>query len=180
MFFKPSFMNHWHKQQLTQWLQFYQIDSVKYQEAFSVDSITHIYCVWLNLLRRTRNILVHLSFRNIKYSFDSWSFMSGTTDLKYPRGRNIFIVWKWVSSLPFLTATTLSFNKLINLSASCQCLHITELSEQISEKFLNSCFISSHLLWQVSCDNLLPSKFFEAKSIWRLFMSSENPSNWFV
>ena len=71
------------QQQLTKWLQFYQIDSLKCQEAFSVDLITHICYVWLNFHPRTRNILVYLSFQNIKYSFDCGSLMWRTTDLKY-------------------------------------------------------------------------------------------------
>ena len=94
--------------------------------------------------------------------------------------RSLCIVWKWASPLPCLTAATQPFNKLINLSTSRQCLHISNLSEQIFENFPNSCFISSHLLEQALYDNLLSSKFFEAKAIWRLFMASENPLNWFM
>ena len=94
--------------------------------------------------------------------------------------RSLCIVWKWASPLPSLTAATQPFNKLTNLSTSRQCLHISNLSKQIFENFPNSCFISSHLLEQVLYDNLLSSKFFEAKAIWRLFMASENPLNWFM
>ena len=46
-----------------------------------------------------------------------------------------------------------------------QCLYIFDLSERIFENFPNSCFITSHLLWQVSHDTLQSSKFFEAKAV---------------
>ena len=158
---------------------------------------------------RTRNILVRLFFWNIKYFFDSWSFISSATDLKFPRfvltkhfpSRNIFllffkiprseviyaadvqktrslcIAWKWSFPLPSLTTATQPCNKVINLSTPRQCLHVSDFLEQIFQTFPNSCFISSHLLEH---DNLLSSNYFEAKAIWRLFIASENPSNWFM
>ena len=95
-------------------------------------------------------------------------------------GKSLCIVWKWAYPFPSLTAVTQSFNKFTSLSAPRQCLNIFDLSEQIFDNFPNSCFISSHMLWQVSHDNLLSSKCFEAKTIWRLLMTSENPWNWFM
>ena len=49
-----------------------------------MDFITHICYVWLNLHLQTENILDYHSFRNMKYFFDSLSFMTGGIDLKYP------------------------------------------------------------------------------------------------
>ena len=55
------------RQHLTQLLQFYQINSLKSQEAFPVDRIAHICYVWLNFHLSTRNTLVFHSFGIIKY-----------------------------------------------------------------------------------------------------------------
>ena len=88
----------------------------------------------------------------------------------YTEYKSICIVWKWSSTLSSLT-----ISKLINLSTPCQCLYISDLSKQIFDNFLNSSCISSHQLQQVSYDNLLSSK-----AIWRLFIASENPPNWFM
>ena len=60
-----------------------------------------------------------------------------------------------------------SFNKLINWNTWRQFLHISDLSEQVFENYLNSWLINSHLLQQVLCDNFLYSKCFEAKDILR-------------
>ena len=54
----------------------------------------------------------------------------------------------------------------INLSIEAF-LHISDLSEQVFENYLNPWLINSHLLEQVLYDNFLYSKFFEAKDILR-------------